>query len=49
MGMRAAMRVFATGAEIPGFARVYDSPGAMVFEVKQMAPIPQNAAQPRVP
>ncbi|HET9250808.1 MAG TPA: glycosyltransferase family 39 protein [Candidatus Eisenbacteria bacterium] len=36
MGMRAAMRVFATGAEIPGFALAYDSPGALVFEVRPM-------------
>jgi hypothetical protein len=40
MGMRAAMRVFATGAEIPGFALAYESPGALVFEVKEMPPAP---------
>jgi hypothetical protein len=39
MAMRAAMRAFATGAEIPGFALVYESPGALVFEVVD-APVP---------
>jgi hypothetical protein len=36
MGLRAAMRVFATGADVPGFERVYDSRGAMVFQVVEM-------------
>lgn len=42
MGLRAAMRVFATGAEIPGFALAYDSPGALVFEVRPMPRIPEG-------
>ena len=34
LAMRAGMRPFASGAEIPGFARVFESPGALVYEVK---------------
>jgi hypothetical protein len=44
MSMRAAMRSFATGAEIPGFARVYESPGALVFEVREMPRVPAGGA-----
>ena len=42
MGLRAAMRVFATGADIPGFERVFDSRGAMVFEVREMPRVPSG-------
>lgn len=44
MSMRAAMRAFATGAEIPGFAMVYESPGALVFEVREMPAVPPVGA-----
>lgn len=44
MSMRTAMRPFATGAEIPGFALAYESPGALVFEVREMPRIPSGAA-----
>ena len=33
LSMRAAIRPFATGEEIPGFRRVYESQGALVYEV----------------
>ena len=46
MGMRAAMRVFATGAQVPGFALAFDSPGALVFEVR---PMPSAGQVPAVP
>jgi hypothetical protein len=39
--MRAALRSFATGEEIPGFRRVYDSQGALVYEV-----VPLEAVRP---
>src|SRR6185503_1959556 len=35
--MRAALRSFATGEEIPGFRRVYESQGALVYEVVPLA------------
>jgi hypothetical protein len=31
--MRAALRPFATGEEIAGFKRVFESQGALVYEV----------------
>jgi Dolichyl-phosphate-mannose-protein mannosyltransferase len=34
--MRATIRDFVTGAMIPGFTRVFESPGALVFEVVPM-------------
>jgi 4-amino-4-deoxy-L-arabinose transferase-like glycosyltransferase len=43
MAMRAGMHPFTSGAEIPGFALAYDSPGAMVFEVREMPPLPPGA------
>jgi len=46
MSMRAAMRSFATGAEIPGFGLVYESEGALVFEVRETPPVPGGGAPP---
>ena len=43
LSMRAALRPFATGEEIPGFRRVFESQGALVYEVvptSQTAPAP---------
>lgn len=34
IGMRAGMRAFATGDEVPGFTRVFESPAAWVYEVR---------------
>ncbi len=33
LAMRAGMRPFATEPEVPGFARVFESPGALIYEV----------------
>ena len=41
LGMRAGMRPFATGEDIPGFARVFESPGAWVYEVREVSPSAQ--------
>jgi Dolichyl-phosphate-mannose-protein mannosyltransferase len=41
MAMRSVMREFATGAQIPGFKLVYESDGALVFEVVD-APVPPS-------
>jgi Dolichyl-phosphate-mannose-protein mannosyltransferase len=43
MAMRSVMREFATGAEIPGFTLVYESDGALVFEVVD-APVPPSGS-----
>jgi hypothetical protein len=48
LSMRAALRPFATGEEIPGFRRVFDSRGALVYEVvptSQAAPTPARPPQ----
>ena len=34
LAMRAGMRPFASGSEVPGFVRVFESGGALVYEVK---------------
>jgi hypothetical protein len=34
LAARQEMRVFATGGDVPGFARVFESAGALVYEVK---------------
>jgi hypothetical protein len=38
LSMRAALRPFATGEEIPGFKRVFESQGALVYEVVPQTP-----------
>ena len=42
LGMRAALRPFATGEPIPGYQRVYESQGALVYEV---VPLPARIPQ----
>ncbi|MGH7680747.1 MAG: hypothetical protein ACRENN_02025, partial [Candidatus Eiseniibacteriota bacterium] len=38
VNMRPAMQAFASGADLPGFTRVFESPGALVYEIVEPSP-----------
>ena len=47
LAMRAALRPFATGEAVPGFRRVYESQGALVYEVAPAGTVPDTTATSR--